>query len=397
MSAAVLARVRRRGAWVAALGLGVAALVTVALTTTAPEQVLDPDDSSVSGGRAIAQVLRTHGVDVEVVRDIDALAAAAPGAGTTVVMANPAYLGHDSALALRRASAGADRLVLLDPTSDHLSVLGLPLTSSPVRVAIDLEARCDGATTVARAHDTTSLADVRFLPTGAAATGGARLCFPLPGPQDEGSGNGDVTNGVAMATFPASAGHPEVVAVGFASAFSNRWASTASHAGLAVRALGHSPRLVWYQPSIGDLAGPSSSGVDPWPPWLGPGAAILALAVVVLALVRGRRMGALVTEPLPVVVRAVETTRSRGRMYRRARDRGRAATILRAATTDRLARRLAVPPGDPAAVERAASTASGMPSTHVGALLSGPPPTTDVELHTLASSLTELEERVRTS
>ncbi|QGN56616.1 hypothetical protein GKE56_00400 [Nostocoides sp. HKS02] len=46
---------------------------------------------------------------------------------------------------------------------------------------------------------------------------------------------------------------------------------------------------------------------------------------------------------------------------------------------------------------RAAAAASGMPLTHVAALLTGPPPTTDVELHTVASSLTELEERVRTS
>ena len=36
---------------------------------------------------------------------------------------------------------------------------------------------------------------------------------------------------------------------------------------------------------------------------------------------RGRRLGRLVVEPLPVVVQAVESTESRGRLYRRARDR----------------------------------------------------------------------------
>ena len=44
-----------------------------------------------------------------------------------------------------------------------------------------------------------------------------------------------------------------------------------------------------------------------------------------LALWRGRRLGPLVAEPLPVVVRAAETTEGRARLYRRARARGRAA------------------------------------------------------------------------
>ena len=55
-----------------------------------------------------------------------------------------------------------------------------------------------------------------------------------------------------------------------------------------------------------------------------------------------RRLGRLVREPLPVVVRAVETTERRGRLYRRAGDRARAAAVLRLAPADRLARRLAV-------------------------------------------------------
>ena len=119
--------------------------------------------------------------------------------------------------------------------------------------------------------------------------------------------------------------------------------------------------------------------------WLAPAAVVLGTAVLVLAFVRGRRMGALVVEPLPVVVRAVETTESRGRIYRRARDRARAAAVLRLGSTDRLARRLALPPHATEAVQAAAAAASGMPPAQVAALLAGPPPTTDVELHTLAN------------
>lgn len=394
-------RIRRRAVWGLAVTVGVGALVVMALATTAPDQVLDPDDTGPTGGRAIVEVLRQHGVDVEVVRSIGALADAQPGSGSTVVMANSAYLGHDSATAMGHVSAGADRLVLLDPTAAQLAALDLPLTSGTLEAEVRLTAGCTSA--VARADDTATLVDTRFIPVRR-GSGAATLCFGLPNPrggeQAQGEDPAEAQGfgfGAAMATVPAAAAHPEVVALGISTAFTNRWVDEESHAGLAVRALGHSPRLLWYQPGLGDLASTRKGADDGWPLWLAPAAAVLATAVIVLAFVRGRRMGALVTEPLPVVVRAVETTESRGRIYRRARDRPRAAAILRQGTTERLARRLALPPHAPHAVQAAAAAATGMPPAQVSALLAGPPPTTDVELHTLANALTDLEERVRRS
>src|SRR4029079_9085813 len=67
------------------------------------------------------------------------------------------------------------------------------------------------------------------------------------------------------------------------------------------------------------------------------------LVVVVTAIWRGRRLGRLVTEKLPVVVRAGETTRGRGRLYRRGRSHGHAAAALRAGTAARSAARLGLP------------------------------------------------------
>jgi hypothetical protein len=382
--------------WGLAVATGVAALVALALSTTAPDQLLDPDDTGPQGGKAIVEVLRDHGVDVHIVRSIDALADAAPGPGTTVVMANSAYVGHDSAVVMAEASAGADRLVLLSPSADQLAALDLPLTAGDLGAMVPVTAGCTSS--VARADDTAALVDVRLIPVKQGNRTPATLCFALPNPNGDDARSNDFGFGAAMATVPAAADHPEVVALGVASGFTNRWVDEESHAGLAIRALGHSPRLLWYQPGIGDLADvDGQSTASAWPIWLGPATAVLATAVVVLALVRGRRMGALVTEPLPVVVRAVETTESRGRIYRRARDRGRAAAILRLGSTERLARRLALPPQAAEAVQVAAAAASGMPLTQVAALLTGPPPTTDVELHTLATALTDLEERVRTS
>ena len=55
------------------------------------------------------------------------------------------------------------------------------------------------------------------------------------------------------------------------------------------------------------------------------------VAVALAALWRIRRLGPLVTEPLPVVVRASETVEGHGRLYRSRRSRDRAAAVLRAA------------------------------------------------------------------
>ena len=76
---------------------------------------------------------------------------------------------------------------------------------------------------------------------------------------------------------------------------------------------------------------------------------------------------------------------------------GRAAAVLRQGTTERLARRLACRRTRRRPSRAAAAAATGMPPAQVAALLAGPPPTTDVELHTLATALTDLEERVRRS
>jgi len=53
------------------------------------------------------------------------------------------------------------------------------------------------------------------------------------------------------------------------------------------------------------------------------------IAAALAALWRTRRLGPLVAEPLPVVVRASETVEGHGRLYRSRRSRGRAAAVLR--------------------------------------------------------------------
>ncbi len=116
------------------------------------------------------------------------------------------------------------------------------------------------------------------------------------------------------------------------------------------------------------------------------------------ALWRARRLGRVVTEPLPVVVRSAETTRGRGRLYRRSRSYGHAAASLRAGAATRTARRLGLPhsAGAPAVID-ALARATGRTPEDVGALLYGPPPTGDAGLTDLARRLDELESEVHRS
>ncbi len=397
---ATRARVTRRGVVVAAGALILLALlVAMILAQGRPTGFLDPEDTGRFGAEALVEVLRDHGVDVEVRRGARAVAEAPPGPGTTVVVGDPELLGAGAAQLVARATRDADRIVLLSPTASEASAFDLPVTPTPSGAGV-VPARCDGP--IAHADDTVSTVDTRFIPAGAQVPAEVQQCFPLPGPDgdpgvDPGPG---APHGSAMVLVPASGSHPEIVAIGFSTGLVNGMVTEHSHAALGLRALGPSPRLIWYQPETADLTvtstGATGAAEDPWPAWEGPAIALVLSAVLLLALVRGRRFGRLVPESLPVVVRAVETTEARAMMYRRARDRERSSAVLRDATIRRLRRRLALAPtAPPEAVVPVVAAATGIPTDDVGRALFGPAPSDDPGLLALGQWLADLEERAR--
>jgi hypothetical protein len=125
-------------------------------------------------------------------------------------------------------------------------------------------------------------------------------------------------------------------------------------------------------------------------------AAQLLVVLLVVMLWRGRRLGRLASEPLPVVVRSVETTLGRAALYRRARARGRAAQVLRAASGRRIAVACGLPrTAPPSLVASLAAQRTGRPVEDVDAALTGSAPATDLELVTLARALDSLESALR--
>jgi hypothetical protein len=375
-------------AWTVAVTLG-GLLVALAAGRPAPDEYLHPDGTGPGGTRALVEVLREQGIDVDVVGTSEEVLDAS-GPGTTVVVGNTDLLTGTSAERVLDSTRDADRLVLLDAAPGLLDDLDVGLRVEPTAA----EPRPGCTASWADDGDRLSRASWAVVPEGGSLPGDATGCFPLDAPRD--AEDPQVAR-YAVVDLPGTSARAPLTVVAAPDAATNRFITEDDDAGLLVRLLGGSPRLVWFHPTAQDLAAnPSPDEESPWPPWLGSALAVSGVAVVVFALARGRRLGRLVPEPLPVVVRAAETTESRAELYRAAQDLPRAAMVLRRATATRLASRLGLPAAaPPATLVPAVVAATGVPTAHVEALLVGPLPDDETALVTLAQQLAHLEEKAR--
>lgn len=370
----------RRWRWVlvaagVALLAGLAALLPEPRTSGTP---LAPDNPADDGARAVAEVLADQGVAVEYVRTT-AEALRAAGEGSTLLVTSDDALDHEQISAL--AESPSD-LVLLDSRT-----LAAAVTEG--RAGFGFWSAGDAARRTAQCGDPDARAAgaVRTAAEVDGVTGdrGVILCFPV------GSG--------AYAYGTLEAGGRRVDLIGDPLLFSNARVTEEGNAALALRVLGRHDHLVWYIPSAtdsGDLGEPGAGGLTQLlPPQAVPLGWLALLVLLTLALWRGRRLGPVVAERLPVVVRAAETTRGRARLYRRGRSYGHAAAALRAGAADRCARRLGLPQSAaPAALVAAIARATGRDEPTIGALLYGPPPTDEPGLRALAHQLDEMESEV---
>ncbi|MFI7626283.1 DUF4350 domain-containing protein [Microbispora rosea] len=373
----------RQAAWVTSLVVLVlvtAALPVLLMGGQAGGRSLDPADTSLNGSAALARLLQAHGVEVVRVETPGAAVSAA-GPFTLLLVTEASLL--DRGTAGRLAVAFGDRLVVG-------SVPYLDVLASGVRRQGPVRAR-------SRAPECTLNEAVR---AGAAYTGGTSFTGP-PGS----TGCYPAGDGRSLVRYTAD-GHT-VTVLGDASFMTNLRLAEDGNAALALNLAGAQPKLVWLaEPDDLDEAGGSGDGTDGQARSLGdliPGGvkwAVLQLAVAVAlaALWRGRRLGPVVAERLPVVVRAAETVEGRGRLYRSRRARDRAALALRAAAADRLAPRLGLPrTATPEEVAVAAAARTGRDPEPVLALLCGPSPGDDTALVALAAHLDTLERQVRDS
>ena len=332
---------------------------------------LDPRDPGQFGTRALAHLLAHRGEPVIEAGTVQSAEAAAQGGGVTLVITSPGLLSGSQ---LGRLAGVDASLLLVEPVPAELTTLapGAAVAGdAPVRPA---EPGCS--------LPAASLA-------GGADMGGEQLRSTAPG---------------AWQCYPVD-GRPSLVRyrtggrtitlLGTGAPLTNQYLGEYGNAALALDLLDGSSRIVWLVPSLAP-GGPPPGGprsllsLIPRPAYLVT--IQLAIAVVLAALWRMRRLGPLVAEPLPVIVRASETVEGHGRLYRSRRSRDRAAAVLRDAALNRITIRLALPRGAGAdAVCAAVAARTGREAASIKATLFGPVPRDDAAFVALARDIDTLE------
>jgi hypothetical protein len=203
-----------------------------------------------------------------------------------------------------------------------------------------------------------------------------------------------------LVVLPPHAGRPEVLLLGSAHPLTNEGLAEAGNAALALNSLGVAPALIWWRPSLADpnLARDQPLPlVDLLPPWVLPGLAQLVITAIVVALWRGRRLGPVVVEPLPISVPAGETAAGHARLMHAQQARDAAAAHLREDARRDLADRLSLGrASEPGRLIDSVSWFLGLRVGTVGELLYGRDPTDDVGLIRLDRDLAALRAQVVT-
>jgi hypothetical protein len=169
--------------------------------------------------------------------------------------------------------------------------------------------------------------------------------------------------------------------------------SAEGNAAFALNAFGTHADITWLM-ARAEQASDSTRPPSLLPPWWQIGVVQCALAFVVVAIWRGRRLGPILSEPLPVRVRAAETVEGHGRLYHRLAARDRAAATLRAGAITRLSRAFGHAE-DPEALSEAVARRTGRDPAEVRRLLFDVFAGSDDDLVNLARYLDRLEQETR--
>ena len=349
---------RNRGALLLGGGLLAALVLAIVAAGAGTRGVLDPAGYDPDGAHALSVLLAQQGVDVTRTRDIPSTSQAATD-DATVFVPLPSLLSTEELGAL---AALPGRLVVAQADPDALEALGLDVQVVDASEPSERDPACD---------------DPVAANAGRALTGGFAY---------EAEGATSCYGGSVLLT-------KHVTLLGAAVALTNKQLAREGDAALAIGLLGQAPHVVWLVPSPTRAAfgeRPVRSPDELVPHWLHLVRWQLLVATVLLALWRGRRLGRVVLERLPVVVRASETVEGHGRMYHAAGARGAAAEALRTSARRTLGRLAHGGALTPEVLVDLVTARSRWDAFAVRSLLYGPTPTDDDALVRLARDLDEL-------
>lgn len=337
-----------------------------------PGRHLDPDDTSLLGSRALAQLLRERGVRVDRVDSVERAEALGREGGRLLLVSSISGYSDDD---LDRLAAIPGSRLLVGPVGVEALAPGVTHNRDQVTNR-SREPECD--LPAARLAGSAYIGDAAF-----EAPGNAVKCY-----------------GSTLVSYPIGGG--TVTVVGSGEFMTNLRLAEDGNAALAINLASAGGAVTWLvagpEQGQGELAGPGGKSLTQLMPESITWAVLMAvLAVLVTAFWRGRRLGPVVAEQLPVVVRAAETVEGRGRLYRSRRARGRAADALRAGAIDRIVPRLGLASGaGREAILSAIAVRTGHDVNQIGGALYGGPPADDAQLVALAGYLDFLERTVVT-
>ena len=353
------------------------AAIVVATTGRGSQGTLDPDAFVPQGARALAQVLRAGGV--QVIR-VDNVPAAVRGAGPGVVIFAPLLTDLTPEELGLLAHLPAE-LVVVAPTGPDLELLGI-------------SARLVSSTDVAQRRPACALPAANR--AGSAVVGG--LTYQATGTSTTTAFGCYASGGsAALLRLP----DQRVTVLGSGTLFSNEELDQQGNAALALGLVGAQQEVRWLVPAVDRprLGAARTRTLHSFVPTsLAFVVLQLGVVVIVLALWRARRLGRVVPELLPVVVRAAEAVEGRSRLYQAARASGAAAEQLRAGARHQLGRWLGAA-GETRREVLVAQTAArtGRTPGAVDTLLYGAPPADGAALVQLAGDLDDLTREVADS
>ena len=366
-----------------ALGLAFVLIIAIAyvVTRTPPRtsDYLSPTSGAPYGSRALVNVLRDQGVTVETpetLADVRALDTD-PDATTLLLFDNQVVLGpeqRDELLAV------ADRLIVIEPYDVELADYAPGVVLETVTYGGTSVADC-ALSAVEKAE---SVRGPAYLYNTSDSENPVIGCFA------DGEG-GEVYKVVRVSTEGT-----QVTIVGIGDALTNGSILAEGNAAFALNLLGEDETLVWYRPGLADLeSGEVPTLENLTPRWVTPVLVLALLLLLAAGIWRGRRVGPLVAEKLPVIVRANETMEGRARLYERAGARDHALDSLRIGTIARLAVSCGLPKRSTVDdVVVAVSSLTGRSRDDVSALLLGGVPANDGALVKLSDDLLLLEAEV---